>query len=344
MRLRTWSFAVLALAACGGGETPPPARPTPVAAAPAEAPHPSACTITVSDTELRAKDGAKILDELAKRIRLGPEDDALRKPKSLDDVKKILHRDVIYLFPAAAEFARAQNTTEGRISEATIEFLSGETQLVASSVLNVQAAWVAADLRIARASLATTSGPPANDRDRLLVQLLRSVDDGGAIAAALAATAPAHVARGAEVIRALETEAPNDPKTIALGAEYHRLRGEWPEFEAAMTKIEGTPEKDKPAALYLRAAEQVERFHKPQEGAQMLRAALKKYPGFVRAQAGLVAMAPNPRSALRELQKLKAMNADHYLVMLLEPTLAADQELGRIENQTGQGGGADAPQ
>ena len=36
------------------------------------------------------------------------------------------------------------------------------------------------------------------------------------------------------------------------------------------------------------------------------------------------------------------MNEDHYLVMLLQPTLAADHELARIENATGQGGGGDA--
>ena len=73
-----------------------------------------------------------------------------------------------------------------------------------------------------------------------------------------------------------------------------------------------------------------------------MREALKAHPKFVRAQAALVLMAPNPRIALRELQRLKAMNEDHYLVMLLEPTLAADQELDRIENATGQSGGADA--
>lgn len=305
----------------------------------APAARPPACTITISETELRSKEGAKVLDDLVKRIRLAPEDEALRTPKSIEDVRKILRRDTVYLFPAAAAFARSLGTREGRQSEATFELVMGESQLVAAQVLNQQEAWVGSDLRIARATLATEPGPPATDRDRLLAQLIKVVDDGTTIGAALAATAPAHVARGAEVIRALKAEAPSDPQTGALLAEYHRLRGEWPEFDAAMQLAESNGDKDRPPLRYLRAMEQIERHHRREEGAQLMRDALKAYPKFVRAQAALVLMAPNPRAALCELQKLKAMNEDHYLVMLLEPTLAADQELGRIENATGQGGG-----
>ena len=52
-------------------------------------------------------------------------------------------------------------------------------------------------------------------------------------------------------------------------------------------------------------------------------------------------MAPNPRAALRELEKLKAMNEDHYLVMLLQPTLAADHDSPASRTRQGQGGGGD---
>jgi hypothetical protein len=337
-RLAWLSIAFVSLAC--GSDPPPPARPLPVASAPtAEAPHAPACSVTISDTDLRSKEGAKILDELVKRIRLGPEDEALRNPKSIEDVRKILRRDTVYLFPAAAAFARSLNSKEGRQSEATFELVMGESQLVGAQVLRQQEAWVGSDLRMARATLASEPGPPTTDRNRLLAQLIKVVDDGTAIGAALAATAPAHVARGAEVVRALKSEAPNEPQTGTLLAEYHRLRGEWNEFDGAMQVAESAGDKERPALRYLRAMEQIERYHRRDEGAQMMRDALKAHPKFVRAQAALVLMAPNPRAALRELQKLKGMNEDHYLVMLLEPTLSADQELGRIENATGQGGG-----
>lgn len=335
MRRYAWPF-VYFLAACGGDPKPPPEPPhTVTAAAPPEPPHADACAITISDTDLRAKDSAKVLDQLVARIRLSPTDEALRVPKSLDDVKAILRRDTVYLFPAAAAYARSVGTKEGRFSEATTELLMGESQLTGAQVLYTQAAWVATDLRIARATLATEASP-MTDRDRLLAQLIHLVDDGDSIAAALGNTAPGHIARGAEVIRAIEKESPNDSRTYALEAEYHRLRGEWGDFETAMQKAEATSEKDKTSLRYLRGMEQLERFHSPQAAATMMREALKAFPKFVRAQAALVLMAPNAKVAMAELAKLRAMNEDHYLVMLLQPTLAADQELAKM-------GASDAP-
>ncbi len=324
--------ACAALAACA------PAPPPPVAPA-----HP--CFTIHGDSELRPKDAKKTLDELVAHILLAPEDEALRNPKSLADVKAILRRDTVYLFPNAAAFAKAQGTLDGRFSEATLEMLMGESQLVASQVLTTQAAWVGGDMRIARANLATETGATnatgatattaaatATDRDRMLSQLIRVVEEGNKVADALGAVAPSHLARAAEIVRGLRVEAPNDVRTSALVAEYHRLRGEWTEFDAAMAKAEaGDP--STPALRYLRGMEQLERFRRPEQGAAIMRESLAAHPKFVRAQAALVLMSTNPAEALRAVQRLKAMNEDHYLVMLLEPTLAADQELSRMQTR-----------
>lgn len=335
MRRHAWLLALLLLSACGGRQPVDEPRVAVVTTPPPEPPHADACAVTISDLALRSKDSAKVLDDLAARIRLAPADEALRKPKSIEDVRAILRRDTVYLFPAAAAFARSLDTKEGRFSEATTELLMGESQLLAAQVLYTQAAWVATDLRIARATLATEPSP-STDRDRLLAQLIHLVDDGDAIAAALGDTAPAHIARGAEVIRTIEKESPNDMKTYALIAEYHRLRGEWTEFEVAMQKAEAMGDKDKTALRYLRGMEQLERFHSPEAASAVMREALRAFPRFVRAQAALVLMAPNAKAAMTELAKLRAMNEDHYLVMLLQPTLAADQELAKM-------GASDAP-
>jgi hypothetical protein len=320
--------ASIACAACAPA-SPPPAAPA----------HP--CFTIHGDSELRPKDAKKTLDELVAHILLSPEDEALRSPKSLADVRAILRRDTVYLFPNAAAFAKAQGTLDGRFSEATLEMLMGESQLVASQVLTTQAAWVGGDMRIARASLATEAGSATvigTERGRMLSQLIRVVEEGNKVADALGAVAPSHLARAAEIVRGLRVEAPNDVRTSALVAEYHRLRGEWTEFDAVMTKAEAA-DPSTPALRYLRGMEQLERFNRPEQGAAIMRESLAAHPKFVRAQAALVLMSTNPAQALGAVQKLKAMNEDHYLVMLLEPTLAADQELSRMETR----GATDAP-
>jgi hypothetical protein len=304
----------------------------PLASACAPLPRAAPCFTVKSDSELRAKDAHKTLEDLAQHIRLAPEDEALRFPKTPADLRAIVRRDVVYLFPNAAAFARSLNTLEGRFAEAYLELAMGESQLVASQVLTTQTAWVGNDLRVARASLASEQGEPSTDRGRMLQQLIRVVEEGNKISDALGAVAPAHLTRGAELIRGLRAEAAADLRTLALTAEYHRLRGEWPEFEAAMKAAEAS-DRTSPALCYLRGMEQLERLRRPEQGARDLRACLARFPRFVRAQAALVLMAKSPRVALRELDRLKQMNQDHYLVMLLEPTLAADQELARMQGE-----------
>lgn len=312
MRRRVLAPLVLLLAACGP-------KPTPSSAP---------CFVIRNDSELRAKDAHKTLEELTKNIKLSPEDEQLRKPRTIADVRAILRRDTVYLFADAAAFARSLDTVDGRFGEAALELSLGESQLVASQVLGSQAAWVGTDLRIARAAIAERA-EPTNDRTRSLAQLIRVVEEGNKIADALGIVAPTHIARGVEVIGRLRAEAASDVRIALLEAEVHRLRGEWTEFDAKMKVAEST-ERVSPPLCYLRAMEQLERHRRPDRGEALLKECLEKFPRFVRAQVGLVLMAKTPREALREIAKLKRMNEDHYLVMLLEPTLAADQELGRI--------------
>jgi hypothetical protein len=96
-------------------------------------------------------------------------------------------------------------------------------------------------------------------------------------------------------------------------------------------KAAGAADRASRVVCYLRAMEQLERYRRPDRGAAMMRECLAASPKFVRAQAALVLMADKPEEGVRALEQLKAMNQDHYLVMLLEPTLAADQELRRMQ-------------
>lgn len=330
-RFASFGLAFVTFAAGAGCGGPPAPQTPPAPNTHGRAGRPRPCYTIHADRELRAKDAKKIVDELAKRIQLPPEDEAVRDPKSAEDIRTILRRDTVYLFERGADWARAQNTLDGRLQEATLELLLGESQLVASQVLDIQEAWVGGDLRVARANVAT-HGASNDDRARMLGQLIVAVEEGNKIADALGSVAPIHLLRGAEVVRKIQKEAPGDARSFALLAELHRLRGEWAEFDTAMRSAEGA-ERGSPPLCYLHAMEALERHRRPEDGKTKMRECLARFPRFVRAQAALVLMAGSPAEALRELERLQAMNPDHYLVMLLEPTLAADQELNRMQNE-----------
>ena len=316
MLSRALALLLVVTGASGCAETAAPARTRP-------------CFTIKGDSELRPKDANRTLEEVTQRIRLNPEEEELRHPQSIADVRKILKRDAVYLFAGAAKYARSVDSLDGRVAEAQLELLLGESQLIASQVLSTQESWLGGDLRMARAALAGEGREPSTDRGRMLRQLIRAVEEGNKVSDALGVVAPLHLTRGAEVVQKVRAEAPTDLRTYLLTAELHRLRGEWPEFDVAMRSAEAT-EKGSQALCYLRGMEQLERYRKPDEGTRLLRTCIETYPKFVRAQAGIVLMATTPGAGLQELEKLKAMNEDHYLVMLLEPTLAADQELWRM--------------
>lgn len=327
------SFFVGLCASSLGCQPNTPAPPkAPATAVTAPAPSRPCLTIVNPNGGLRASDAKKMLEDIARNIRLSPEDEALREPKSIGDVRAIMRRDVVYFFPNAAAYARSLDSREGRLLEASLELWLGESQLIAAEVLSTQEAWVGSDLRIARANLAGEGAQPTTDRGRTLAQLIRAVEDGNTIASALGVVAPLHLVRAAEVIRKLRDEAPNEVRTNSILAEYHRLRGEWSEFDEAMKVVEGA-DRDSPVLRYLRGMEQLERYKRRDLGAQIMRDCLARFPKFVRAQAAMVLLATHPGEAKREIAKLRRMNEDHYLVMVLEPTLAADEELMRIQGK-----------
>jgi hypothetical protein len=318
------ALALMALTACGPPPQHSPSKPP--ASVPVARVRP--CFKLHVGNELRPKDAQALLASLVENIHLGPEEEALRHPKSLRDIKAMLRKDLVYFYANGASYAKTLDTLEGRFAEAELELLLGDAMLVASQVLTNQHAWVGGHLRVARANLAGESHDASSDRGRTLAQLIRAVEEGNAISDALGTVAPIHVARGAELVRALQKEAPSDVRTVTLLAEYHRMRGEWTEFDAAIRVAESAERA--PSLCYLKSMALLERDRKPPAAVKALRECLIQRPKFVRAQAALVLVASRPEGLARELARLKTMDEEHYLVMLLEPTLAANEELLRL--------------
>jgi hypothetical protein len=307
--------------------TPAAATSTPSGAEPTKAPA-RPCFVVQGGGALREADAKKMLASLVTNVRLSPTDEALRSPKSLEDVRAIVKRDLVYFYPQAAAFARSLGTLDGTFVEAQVSLLLGDAMLVASQALTNQEAQVGVHLRVARASLAVEGATPTTDRGRTLAGLVRAVEEGSTLADALGVVAPEYVARGAELVRKLTKDAPNDPRTALLRAEVHRMRGEWAEVDQALASAD-VPERA-PALCYLKAMEPLERNRDARATVLALRACLKTFPKATRAQAALVMVAQGPERGAREIERLRKMDEDHYLVLLLEPTLAADREITRL--------------
>lgn len=329
---RGLALASLGLLGAGLGCTPRTPTTIPAAAATAStaSPKPEArpCFVVQGGGALREADARKMLATLVANVHLSPADEALRSPKSLEDVRAIVKRDLVYFYPQAAAFARSLGTRDGTFAEAQVSLLLGDAMLVASQALTNQEALVGVHLRVARASLAVEGDTPTTDRGRTLAGLVRAVEEGSTLADALGVVAPEYVARGAELVRKLTKDAPNDPRTALLRAEVHRMRGEWAEVDLALASAD-VPERA-PALCYLKAMEPLERNRDARASVLALRACLKTFPKATRAQAALVMMAQGPERGARELERLKKMDEDHYLVMLLAPTFEADREITRL--------------
>ncbi len=172
----------LGLAAVGGCTLAPRGMPPPLAATSpgpsSKAPAPTRpCFVVRGGGALREADAKKVLAALVKNVRLSPADEALRSPKSLEDVRAIVRRDLVYFYPEAAAFARSLRTLEGKLAEAQVSLLLGDAMLVASQALTSQEAQVGAHVRIARANLAGEGATPSTDRGRTLAGLVRAVEE-----------------------------------------------------------------------------------------------------------------------------------------------------------------------
>jgi hypothetical protein len=273
-------------------------------------------------------DAQQLLDSTFGRIKLSPEDEALASPKTLDDARAILVRDQAFLFRRAIDVVHPMPGTEARVTEAQLELLLGETQLLGSRILAEQVLVAGFAVETARARLATLPQGASTDEARELPELVRAIDEGAELGRALSMVAPPHFSAAAVLVRDLEKAAPADPRVLVLRAELHRFRGEWDAFDADVAELERR-EPASPGLLYVRALAAWSRKGDRDAAAALFRDLRTRAPSFLRAQAALVLLAKTPDEALREVQALRAASPSHYLVVLLEPTLAAEQELSR---------------
>lgn len=306
-------------------------------AAPARQPAAAAndCTTARAATQAQAqaqpkvRTSAEIVEAFASAHPLSAADEPLRHPASLEDVDTILHLDQIDLFAGAAAFASKQPGPEALALHAQIELSHGEAQLLVAEVLGQSATSLTPITRMLRFRQA--SGLTSNEERTKLGELELAEREAREVETALRELAADHARNGADLARKLMATSPNGYRGYRLAADYHRLRGDWPAFEAdllALAKANPTSN-----GLLFLGALGVAAEGKTADAIKLLQTAVARDGKFVRAQAHLVLLQTSPDHAHAELTKLRIMNPRHQLVAFAGPFIEAANKAWAAEHR-----------
>lgn len=264
-----------------------------------------------------------VLDELGKKLAASDAQNPLRAPKTLDDVLAILQSDQVDLFPAAVKLAKADPSVRAQTLAAQIELAWGENLRIVAQVIDV----LSADLREEARELAEleAAGKATPQEKQRLERVETLVAEEGPIVSALSRVAPTHIREGAILAERLVKAAPSDYEGYRVLADYHRMRSDWPAFDAMVKEVE-QKNAGSVGLLFLKGISEAERKGDLEAGIKVLREALAKDPKFCRAQAQIVFMSNGLTAKWEEYGKLKAMNPKHQLVVVAGPVIEAVYE------------------
>jgi len=264
-----------------------------------------------------------ILSELGKKLAEGDAQNPLRSPKSLDDVLAVLQSDQVDLFPAAVKLAKADPSPRAQTLAAQIELAWGENLRIVAQIIDA----LSADLREEARELAEldAAGKATPQEKQRLERVETLVNEEGPIVSALSRVAPTHIREGAALAERLVKTTPEGYEGYRVLADYHRIRSDWPAFDAMVKEVE-QKNAGSVGLLFLKGISDAERKGDLEGGIRQLREALAKDPKFCRAQAQIVFMSTGLTAKFEEYSKLKAMNPKHQLVVVAGPVIEAVNE------------------
>ena len=263
---------------------------------------------------------------------------ALAPPTDLKGALEVLKSDRIDAFPAAVAFLSTQQGYDALALKAQIELAWGEAELTVAEVLAQTASRLDHDVRGHELRTSLT----ADDRARIAgekkrVHQYREIDE------ALRLLAAEHVGRGAADADAVIDDRPGDYVGYRIAADAARLRNQWVEFTTNVARVEAV-RPDSNGLKFLRGVEAYMRDGDAREAAQHFREALLSDPGFVRAQAQLVLVAPNIFEQHQELLKLTELAPDHQIVRWAGPGIERSHGAARERQQAIQSAIAARPE
>jgi len=177
-----------------------------------------------------------------------------------------------------------------------------------------------ADRILARAAPAGEGGATLRDQAAAMTE----------VSEALMAMAEHRYAIGKALAEKVIAAAPDSYLGYRVAADYHRLQHQWEAFDQMVAKIEAT-NPDSNGLLFLRGAAAAQRDFDFRAASEFYRQALQRDPQFIRAQMALMLGQSEIAAVHAELQKLKALNPDHYLVRWTGAAIEADYQQWRAE-------------
>jgi hypothetical protein len=264
---------------------------------------------SVSSTPMTVDEARRVVDEIRREI-VGTEEPA-PDPTSMTEVLEILRKDDVWRFPAAQKFAMGTTGADAITVRAMLELSWCEAQQTASRILMELAQRARADHR----HRTEQGGEP--DPDVAKMERYERASE------ALQVLAEIHMKAGGDLAKEAIREYSKHAGAHRAAAHYHRLAGDWLEFDREMKLLEDAGIDDAQRS-YLRAMEALHRHIDRDKARALMRQALEKDPEVVRVQAQLVLLQDDITAIHTEYQALKAASPRHLIVVMVGSAIEAE--------------------
>jgi hypothetical protein len=245
------------------------------------------------------------------------------RPQSLAEVMEILRLDESERFGAARDFLARLDGVDALAVRAMLEMLWAGGQLTVADLAREEAKQLDAELTAANELL------QLNPNDAQLKQRMardqKAADRESRLNQALETLALPHWEAGLTLAREVVRRTPERPDGYVVMANLYLLHEDWVSFQESMEKAEALGA-DRPAILYARALERAARLRDRTGAREGLQALLSEHPGLARAQAQLVLLQDDVEARYAELQKLRAINPNHAVVLLEGKTIESQYQ------------------
>ena len=304
-------LSAVAVAGCGGSTKP-------TAQAPGDDPTRPAAAMTLEDARGQV---AAFADSIGSSL-----EPSAPAPISIADAVDIFKKDDVVRFDQAISYLSGIQGLESLALRAALDAYRAGMLLGLADFFNASAVKLSAEAAQLESKAAGGSPLSVDEENRR-----RRFSDEAAtkrrLSDALRVIAGDRLSVAETLATDLMTQFPDKPAGYQSMARVHQLRGEWRLFDENIKEAERLLG-DAPgfSVQYQRVFEAWKRNASPDDARVKLEALRDSLPDYVRIQASLVFLQPDISARYAELQKLKAMNPGHLLVLLAGPSIQKEYE------------------